>query len=85
MIPDESLYDRAQLVPPDVMIAPAAWLLSNDSDGYTGMRFIGRLWNPKADWRDAAKEAGAPAAWPDLANEAAGRGQPKPQGAVGAN
>lgn len=83
MVPDESLYERDKLVRPDVMIAPAVWLMSDESNEYTGMRFIGRFWDPQADWRDAVKAAGSPAAWPDLANAAAGRGQPKPQGAVG--
>ncbi len=67
MIPFESPYDRTKLVKPEVMIAPAQWLMSEASDGVNGMRFIGRDWDPAADWRDAMKAAGSPVAWPDLA------------------
>lgn len=75
MIPKESPYDRSKLVKPQVMIAPARWLFSSDSDGVNGMRFIGRDWDPDANWRDAMKAAGAPVAWPDLA-AGAKAGQP---------
>lgn len=79
MIPEESPFDRDKLVQPDVMIAPAQWLCSDASDGVSGMRFIGRHWDPQADWKDAMKAAGSPVAWPELAN-AANAGQPKREG-----
>lgn len=75
MVPNESPYDRDNLVKPGVMVAPACWLASNDSDGINSMRFLGRNWDPNASDEDNIKAAGAPAAWPGLAAEAA-QGQP---------
>lgn len=75
MVPNESPYERDQLVRPEVMIAPACWLASNDSDGINSMRFLGRNWDPNASDEDNVKSAGAPTAWPSLA-EAAAQGQP---------
>ncbi|MBT5050391.1 MAG: SDR family oxidoreductase [Rhodospirillaceae bacterium] len=75
MVPKESPYARENLVRPDVMIAPACWLASNDSDGVNSMRFLGRNWDPDGADDDNIKAAGAPAAWPALAAEA-GMGQP---------
>lgn len=75
MIPPETTYDRSKLVKPEAMVAPAQWLMSDESNGVTGMRFIGRDWDPQADWQDAMKAAGSPAAWPDLASGASS-GQP---------
>ena len=71
MIPKETTYDRKKLVKPTVMVAPICWLMSGDSDGVTGRRFVGQLWDPKAAWDEASAKAGAPAAWPDLAAQAA--------------
>ena len=75
MVPKESPYARENLVRPDVMIAPACWLASNDSDGVNSMRFLGRNWDPDGADDDNIKAAGAPAASPALAAEA-GMGQP---------
>ena len=76
MVPPESAYDRSKLNPPSVMVAPIRWLASEASDGVTGMRFIGRDWDPHLPDEEAVKNAMAPAAWPDLAAGAAA-GQPR--------
>ena len=75
IIPPDAPFDRTKLISPTVMAAPICWLMSDLSDGVTGMRFIARYWRPDADWREAMKEAGSPAAWPALA-AAASQGQP---------
>lgn len=75
LIPASAPYDRARLIRPEVMMAPICWLMSAESDGVNGMRFIGQLWDPKLPAAEAARTAGAPAAWPQLAAEAAARGQ----------
>lgn len=75
MVPHESPYDRDELVQPKVMIAPAIFLASDDSNGINSMRFLGRNWDPDASDADNIKSAGSPAAWPELAAEA-GKGQP---------
>ncbi len=80
MVPEDSPYPRERLLKPHVMIAPIQWLMSNESDGVNGMRFIGNLWDPAADWKDAMKKAGARIAWPELAAQAAAAGQPVPVG-----
>ena len=63
MIPDGDVPDRTRLVQPAVMAAPIVWLMSRQSDGITGRRFIGKMWDPALDPRDAAQRAGAPAGW----------------------
>jgi NAD(P)-dependent dehydrogenase (short-subunit alcohol dehydrogenase family) len=62
--------DRSQLIAPEVMVAPLVWLCSNASDGVTGQRFIGARWDHKLPAAEAAKQAGAPAAWQQLGRQA---------------
>jgi len=62
--------DRSTLIAPEVMVAPLIWLCSNESDGITGQRFIGMRWNDKLPPAEAAKQAGAPAAWQQLGRQA---------------
>jgi hypothetical protein len=62
--------DRAKLVSPDVMVAPLVWLCSNESDGVSGQRFIGARWDKSLPASEAAKKAGAPAAWQQLGRQA---------------
>jgi len=76
MVPQESGYDRAELVRPEQMGPPAVWLASDASDGVNGKRIMARRWDPTLPDADAAKAATAPAAWPDLAANA-GVGQAK--------
>jgi NAD(P)-dependent dehydrogenase (short-subunit alcohol dehydrogenase family) len=49
-----------KLLPPGVMVAPILWLASPYSDGVTGARFVGKLWDvtlPPADAAAKAREA----------------------------
>jgi NAD(P)-dependent dehydrogenase (short-subunit alcohol dehydrogenase family) len=62
--------DRSKLIPPDVMVAPLVWLSSNGSDGITGQRFIAMRWDQSLPPAEAAKKAGAPAAWQQLGRQA---------------
>jgi NAD(P)-dependent dehydrogenase (short-subunit alcohol dehydrogenase family) len=62
--------DRTRLIAPDVMVAPLIWLCSNGSDGTNGHRFIGALWDKNLPAAEAAKKAGAPAAWQQLGRQA---------------
>lgn len=52
-----------KLLEPDVMAAPIRWLASSASDGVTGMRIIGDLWDASLAPADAAKGAMAPASF----------------------
>jgi NAD(P)-dependent dehydrogenase (short-subunit alcohol dehydrogenase family) len=64
---DESGIPRDKMLKSAVMGAPARWLASPDSDGVTGQRFVAALWDTQMDDAEAAKIAGAPIGWPELA------------------
>jgi len=67
--------DRSKLIPPEVMIAPLIWLCSSDSGEVTGQRFIAAYWDKQLPPAEAAKKAGAPAAWQQLGRQAIVRGE----------
>lgn len=64
MVPAASSPDRDAMVQPEVMCAPIQWLMSEDSDGFTGNRLTGTGWDTTLPGRAAAEAAAAPAAWP---------------------
>lgn len=70
MVPFASSPNRAAMVQPDVMKAPIVWLMSEDSDGFTGNRITGTGWDCTLDGRQAAAKAAAPAAWPGVGQQA---------------
>jgi 3-oxoacyl-[acyl-carrier protein] reductase len=45
------------LLPPSVMAAPIVWLASPLSDGVTGARFVGKLWDERLPPNEAAAKA----------------------------
>ena len=45
------------LLPPSVMVPPVVWLASRLSDGVTGARFVGKLWDDTLPPGDAAMKA----------------------------
>jgi NAD(P)-dependent dehydrogenase (short-subunit alcohol dehydrogenase family) len=61
--------DRSKLIAPDIMAAPLVWLCSNASDGVSGQRFIAMRWDSSLPPEEAAKKAGAPAAWQQLGRQ----------------
>jgi len=66
IVPRRMVADRSLLIPAGVMIPPLLWLCSNASDGVNGQRFIGIRWDENLSPAEAAKKAGAPAAWQQL-------------------
>jgi NAD(P)-dependent dehydrogenase (short-subunit alcohol dehydrogenase family) len=48
------------LLPPSVMVPPILWLASPLSDGVTGTRFVGKLWDDTLPPSDAAAKAREP-------------------------
>jgi NAD(P)-dependent dehydrogenase (short-subunit alcohol dehydrogenase family) len=48
------------LLPPAVMVPPMIWLASRLSDGVTGARFVGKLWDNTLPPADAAAKAREP-------------------------
>ena len=69
MVPLESGLDRAQLIQPEAMVAPALWLASTDSDGVTGKRFIAAHWDAAGPVSAALEKAMAPVAWASLGEQ----------------
>jgi NAD(P)-dependent dehydrogenase (short-subunit alcohol dehydrogenase family) len=51
------LASGRKLLSPDVMVAPMLWLASTLSDGVTGARFVGKLWDQDLPVGDAAAKA----------------------------
>ena len=49
-----------ELLPPSVMVPPVVWLASRMSDGITGARFVGKLWDDTLPPNDAAAKAREP-------------------------
>jgi NAD(P)-dependent dehydrogenase (short-subunit alcohol dehydrogenase family) len=80
LIPADSPYDRSKLISPAVMETPICWLMSDQSSGVTGKRFIGQQWDAELSWQDAMARSGSGVAWPELAAAAAAAGQPVPKG-----
>jgi NAD(P)-dependent dehydrogenase (short-subunit alcohol dehydrogenase family) len=70
MVSHAAVPDRATLIAPEVMVAPLLWLCSNASDSVNGQRFIAAKWDAKVPSEQAAKNAGAPAAWQLLGRQA---------------
>jgi NAD(P)-dependent dehydrogenase (short-subunit alcohol dehydrogenase family) len=70
LVPPRSAPDRSVLIAPEVMVPPLLWLCSNESDGVNGQRFVGARWDNKLSSVEAAKNAGAPAAWQQLGRQA---------------
>jgi NAD(P)-dependent dehydrogenase (short-subunit alcohol dehydrogenase family) len=56
------------LLPIDIMVPPLLWLASDRSDGQTGGRYVGKLWNDALPVGEAAKKACEPPVFrsPDL-------------------
>ncbi|GMQ75493.1 MAG: 3-oxoacyl-ACP reductase FabG [Gammaproteobacteria bacterium] len=66
-ISDESGIPRDKMLKPAIMGPPIRWLASPASDGVTGRRFVAASWDADRSDAEAAKVAGAPIGWPELA------------------
>ena len=70
LIPADAPVDRSALIQPEVMTAPICWLASDDSDGVTNCRFVGRDWDTSLAPSQAAEQAKAPTAWQGFGTQA---------------
>ena len=61
--------DLSALIQPEVMGPPAAWLASDASDGFTGMRVIAADWDESRSVDDNLAKASAPAGWSQLGRQ----------------
>jgi NAD(P)-dependent dehydrogenase (short-subunit alcohol dehydrogenase family) len=62
--------DRAALIQPEVMQAPAVWLASDASRGFNGRRIVACQWDENLPLEERLAKASAPAAWPQLGKQA---------------
>ena len=67
MVPVESGVDRALLIRPERMAPPMLYLFSDAAAEVSGRRFVAAHWDPALPDAEAAAQAGAPAGWPELA------------------
>src|SRR5438105_12619013 len=67
MVPQESGFDRQQMIQPEVMTPPLVWLVSEAAGGVSGRRFLAVHWDPALPPAEAAEKAGAPVAWTSIA------------------
>src|SRR5258708_715044 len=67
MVPQESGFDRAAMIQPEIMAPPLVWLVSDEAAAVTGRRFLAVHWDPSLSPREAAEKAGAPVAWSSIA------------------
>jgi short-subunit dehydrogenase len=67
MIPGEAPFLREELIQPEAMLPPLYWLCSSEANDVTGLRFLANRWDESLAGTEAAKRAGAPIGWKDLA------------------
>jgi NAD(P)-dependent dehydrogenase (short-subunit alcohol dehydrogenase family) len=70
LLPPDDTRDRTQMLQASIMQAPAVWLASEASSGFTGHRIIAQLWDDQLPLTDRLARASAPAAWQGLGREA---------------
>jgi NAD(P)-dependent dehydrogenase (short-subunit alcohol dehydrogenase family) len=64
-------WPRDKMLRPQIMGAPAAWLMSNASDGVNGRRFTAAEWDASLPADQAARAASREIGWPELADKTA--------------
>jgi NAD(P)-dependent dehydrogenase (short-subunit alcohol dehydrogenase family) len=67
MVPEESGFDRQQMIQPEIMAPPLVWLVSQAAANVTGRRFLAVHWDAALPPAQAAEKAGAPIAWTGIA------------------
>ena len=67
MVPTESGFERAAMVPPSAMVPPVLWLCSEAGGPWTGHRYIAGEWDASLDPAAAAEGCRAPIGWEELA------------------
>lgn len=60
---------RHRLLRPSVMAPPVLWLMSSQSDGVTGRRFVAGRWDASLPPSAAAAMVARPIGWPELAGD----------------
>lgn len=66
MVPQESGFERQDLISPTVMTSPILWLCSEAADRVTGNRYIAAYWDASKPPEEAERQCRAPIGWPGL-------------------
>jgi NAD(P)-dependent dehydrogenase (short-subunit alcohol dehydrogenase family) len=67
MVPQESGFDRQQMIQPESMAPPLVWLVSEAASGVSGRRFLAVHWDAALPPEQTAENSGAPIAWTSIA------------------
>ena len=70
LLPQDTPFDRAALIQPDVMQTPVVWLASDAADSVHGKRLIAYYWDESLSVQDRLSKAAAPLAWQQLGRQA---------------
>jgi NAD(P)-dependent dehydrogenase (short-subunit alcohol dehydrogenase family) len=70
LLPQDTPFDRAALIQPDVMQRPVVWLASDESGSVHGQRLIAYYWDESLKVEDRLNKAAAPLAWQQLGRQA---------------
>lgn len=70
LLPQDTPFDRAALIQPDVMQRPVVWLASEASGAVHGQRVIAYHWDESLSVEDRLTQAAAPLAWQQLGRQA---------------
>jgi NAD(P)-dependent dehydrogenase (short-subunit alcohol dehydrogenase family) len=70
-ISDAAGWARAEMLKPQIMAAPAVWLMSDASNAFTGQRITAADWDTSLAPADAARKASRGIGWPELAAQTA--------------
>ena len=76
LLPQDTPFDRAALIQPDVMQRPVVWLASEASNALHGQRVIAHFWDESLDVESRLGKAAAPLAWQQLGRQAIYPGRP---------
>lgn len=69
-ISDASGWPRQKMLRPDIMGPPAAWLVSDAANGFSGRRITAARWDTKLAPAEAAQRSSRAIGWPELAADA---------------
>jgi NAD(P)-dependent dehydrogenase (short-subunit alcohol dehydrogenase family) len=70
-ISDAAGWSRDEMLKPRIMAAPAVWLMSDESNGFTGQRITAAEWDTSLPPAEAARKASRGIGWPELAAQTA--------------
>jgi NAD(P)-dependent dehydrogenase (short-subunit alcohol dehydrogenase family) len=78
LLPQDTPFDRAALIQPDVMQRPVVWLASEASDAVHAQRVIAYYWDESLSLEHRLTKAAAPLAWQQLGRQAIYPGRAHP-------